>query len=167
MLKCETGNAQEGKEISFQRERGKGRQSRTQTHNHRLHTHLCSSWQSLYACVFAPREHKMRIKEHLPTNDVVETPCKFHSSSCPRFEARANQSKHVLGENRVQNQAGVRTAELMEALTRAQAGQTTDGARLSPAARQPQIHSWERLLGKGYRLRHYHSTMQGMCKLSL
>lgn len=115
----------------------------------------------------APRELKMRIKEHLPTNDVVETPCKFHSSSCPRFEARANQSKHVLGENRVQNQAGVRTAELMEALTRAQAGQTTDGDRSSPAARQLQIHSWKRLVGKGYRLRHHHSTMQGTCKLSL
>lgn len=121
----------------------------------------------MLVCLSAPREHKTRIKEHLPTNDVVETPCKFHSSSCPRFEARANQSKHVLGENRVQNQAGVRTAELMEALTRAQAGQTSDGDRSSPAARQLQIHPWKRLLGNGYRLRHHHSTMQGMCKLSL
>lgn len=109
-------------------------------------THTCAPAGRAFMLVFAPREHKMRIKEHLPTNDVVETPCKFHSSSCPRFEARANQSKHVLGENRVQNQAGVRTAELMEALIRAQAGQTSDGDRLSPAARQLQIHPWKRLL---------------------
>lgn len=45
---------------------------------------------------------------HLPTNDVVETPRKLHSRSHPSLEARAHQWEHVLGENRAQDQAGVR-----------------------------------------------------------
>lgn len=45
---------------------------------------------------------------HLPTNDIVETPGKLHSCSHPSLEARADQSEHVLGENRVQDQAGAR-----------------------------------------------------------
>lgn len=78
----------------------------------------------------------MRRKACLPTDDVVETPCELHGCSCPSPEAGANQSKHVLGENRVQNQAGVRTAELTEAQARAQAGQTTDRETLAQATDQ-------------------------------
>lgn len=84
----------------------------------------------------APMELKIRRKACLPTNDVVETPCKLHGCSYPSLDAGANQSKHVLGENRVQNQAGVRTAELMEAQARAQAGQTTGRETLALATEQ-------------------------------
>lgn len=45
---------------------------------------------------------------HLPTNDVVETPRKLHGHSHASLEARANQGQHLLGEKRVQDQAGVR-----------------------------------------------------------
>ena len=82
-------------------------------------------------CLAAPRELNMSLKKHLPTNNVVEAPCKLYCGSCPKLEARANQSKHVLGENRVQNQAGIRTAELMEALARAPAmGQVQEGCEV-------------------------------------
>ena len=114
----------------------------------------------------APRELKMRRRARLPTNDVVETPRELHGCSYPSLEARANQSKHVLGENRVQNQAGVRTAELMEAQARAQAGQTTDRETLALATEQGaalprtgghmlQKHTWKRLLPRGCSLRHH------------
>lgn len=96
-------------------------------------------------CLAAPRELNMSLKKHLPTNNVVEAPCKLYCGSCPKLEARANQSKHVLGENRVQNQAAIRTAELMEALARAPAGQITDGDRSALTARQLQKHSWIRV----------------------
>lgn len=107
----------------------------------------------------------MRRKACLPTDDVVETPRELHGCSCPSLEAGANQSKHVLGENRVQNQAGVRTAELTEAQARAQAGQTTDRETLAQATDQGaalpctvghvlQKHTWKRLLPNGCSLRH-------------
>lgn len=97
---------------------------------------LTGPWAFMPLSLAAPRELKMRRKACLPTNDVVETPCKLHSCSYPSLEAGANQSKHVLRENRVQNQAGIRTAELMEAQARAQAGQTTGRKTLVLATKQ-------------------------------
>lgn len=84
----------------------------------------------------------------------METPCKLHGCSYPSLEARASQSKHVLGEHGVQNQAGVRTAELTEAQDRAPAGQTTDREMLALALPRTgghvlQKHTWRSLLPKG------------------
>lgn len=83
-------------------------------------------------CLAALRELKTRRKAHLPTNDVVETPRKLHGCSCPSLETRTNQSQHVLGEHRVQDQAGGRTAELAQA----QPGQTSDRGTLALATKQ-------------------------------
>jgi len=141
--------------MAFPREKGEGRQSRSP----------CGTL-SFCPSLSAARELKMRRKVHLPTNDVVETPCKLHGCSCPSLEAGANQSKHVLGENRVQNQAGVRTTELTEAQAGAQAGQTTVREILALATEQgaalprtgdhmAQEPTWKRLLPKGSSLRHH------------
>lgn len=125
----------------------------------------CASASTAFVllCLAAPWELNLRIKKHLPTNNVVEAPCKLYCGSCPKLEARANQSKHVLGENRVQNQAGIRTAELMEAPAGAAAGQISDGDRSAITSGQLQKHSWKRLLNKGYNL----SITKARCKAPL